>query len=1237
MPIPSFQIKTLRKASAPLDFLLYKAALEFDLIEPIVIESQEDIKSERSWNIDFEPYHHQVKNLITFCRRLPVTLLADDVGLGKTISAGLIISELLIRGRISKMLIVCPKLLIPQWKEELKIKFNIDSQKAVGRDLATYDPENNLAVITTYNSARIYFDEIAKKGFDMLILDEAHKLRNLYGTDKPPEVAKRFKKALADRLFKYVLMLTATPIQNRLWDLYSLVDLLTVARGHENPFGSENTFARKFIADSKSDARKLQTENKEEFRSIVYGYMSRCRRADARLDFPERKVQLHKVKATSDEKELFKIIAEPIQDLNALSQISIAQALVSSPQALSAQLNHMAENKTVPIQLAIQVKSIVSKIGDTAKLSGLGSLLEKLRTEQPEKWRAVIFTGRQVTQGIIEEYLRKKGIESGLINGTTGSKNQETLEKFKKEIPDIHVIISTEAGSEGINLQVANVVVNYDLPWNPMIVEQRIGRVQRLASSHASVCVFNMILEGTFEEHIVGRLMEKLQLASHAVGDVEALLEAAGLEGEDEDFEQKIRKLVIASLAGKDVATATRKAEKSIADAKAELEREEANINLMLGGMGDLNNSEPRCPKLPTPTHSMNVKEFVFTAIEKLGGKISDNNGRTEYNLDIKNELLCFDKDAKNITATLFAPGTPALNRLVNRITLNGLHDVNDIDTKDILNKAENILKSWVTRFNGKLIKTELEEVWRSFKGKAILKVRTTVAHDSYERLVEIECSPKESNKKFGRPGLGSIGELIDDPNSIGLNSTEMISKALQDPGVLEFSRFYEERLKQELSSAGQDPRKIKKLQDDFTPRNEVVLVALEGTVQRFLQMVATYKINSEVKYSSHLIFFPSSGEITESPTLEKCEVTEKEFPQDCLAVCSVSKKKALKELLVISEVSGRYAMPEFSAVCSFTGKKVLKDELEKSSISGQLVISRILKTSELSGKRAEPNFFGKCEFTSTEVLQSELAISQISGKKYRIDEQLKSSVSGKLGHKHEFIYCALTDQPLLTSEAEKCEVTGKIVIPGILEKCEITGKNVIPTELEKSSYSGKKALKKFFVNSSISEAKLLESEAVRSVTGKFCSPLETRRCRWSGRSCHPEDLRTCQLTGLEIHYGYVTTDGYSRLEPLSNLLNGTRQKFDKQELWNNISNVAATSLNEKNCQIKNAEVSPDEQKLAVCLEIKSWLGLKLRYAGFLFSIKDQAIEGRIALGKAIQVKGITKGWILVEENVLTK
>jgi SNF2 family DNA or RNA helicase len=108
------EIKPLHRIADPRAFAIFRAALEWDLTDPIVIEKPSDFKSETRWGHLVKPYHHQVANLITFCRRLPVTLLADDVGLGKTISAGLIASELISRSRVQKILIVCPKLLGPR-------------------------------------------------------------------------------------------------------------------------------------------------------------------------------------------------------------------------------------------------------------------------------------------------------------------------------------------------------------------------------------------------------------------------------------------------------------------------------------------------------------------------------------------------------------------------------------------------------------------------------------------------------------------------------------------------------------------------------------------------------------------------------------------------------------------------------------------------------------------------------------------------------------------------------------------------------------------------------------------------------------------------------------------------------------------------------------------------------------------------------------------------------------------
>lgn len=1225
--VSQFQTKVLRQSKDLDEYSLYQAALEWDLIDPIVIEDRNDLKSEYRWRDRVDPYHHQVTNLITFCRRLPVTLLADDVGLGKTISAGLVASELISRGRLTKIFIVCPKILCAQWKEELENKFDIPALVATGQDLIKAKPPGeNGAVITTYNSARLHLDKIEKVGYEMLILDEAHKLRNLYGTETTPQVAIRFRKALSERLFKYVLMLTATPIHNRLWDIYSLIDLLTVARGHENPFGKEGVFARKFIDGDKSQARRLKAESRQEFRDIVYGYMSRIRRADTNLSFPERAIQLHLVDPTPEEIELFELIKEPILEVNFLSQVTILQALVSSPEALLRVLETMRINKTIPKNLDIEsVKEVISRIKITSKLQGLGILVDKLKQEKPLDWRVVIFTTRRETQTTIQNFLELRGISCGLINGDSATRNQTTIDDFKGDNPKVNVIISTEAGSEGVNLQVANVLVNYDLPWNPMIVEQRIGRIQRLNSKFARVSIFNIVLRGTFEERIVGRLIEKLQMASHAIGDIEALLEAAGLDEDDSDangFADKIGKLVVASLTGSDVTEDTRRIEKSIEEAKLKLEQEEKNINSLLGGMNGSEDAGPKCPKLPNQERSMNVPTFVLEALKFTGATVESENGFYSSTTGKKKEVIRFvgDKINPDLATTLYAPGASAFERLVSDISNRDLHYVKDRDA-NALNSAEQISEKWVSDFSAKILNMHVSEVFRCYEGTALIRVRATVACDSYERLVEVQCAPEDHSIVLTRFGLDALPQLIDKVGDVGVVTEHLVEKSLHDEGIREFSRFYTERRTQELIAAGEDPRKRKKIEDDFTPRLEMTLVGLKGLVHRQLKLALSYEIDSEA-YTSSILITPYKNSVDTAPQLIKCDKTGNIAPEECFAVCEISGLRVLRHLLRSSDVSKRFALPEHIVVCSLSGKHVLSDEVEKSSVTGGFVVKSLLKMSAVSGKKAEPKFFGKCEFTDLELLDTELAISQVSGKHYRIDEELRSVVSGKTGHKQEFILCAESNQPLLLSESEKCDISGKIVIPGLLEVCAISGKKVLPIELEKSSISGKKALKKFFVASTISGARFPDIEGIKSVIGNFCAPLETKKCSWDGNMYHPEDLRNCKLTGLLVHFRYLTVDGLY-LDSLVNLLDGTSRKLEKQDLWTQILSRSFAVFGSHKCKIQASELSPDQKHLAVCVEVKTWGGFKTRYAGAIYSLNDDSIVGRVVFGKREELRWV--------------
>ena len=345
IPRPNFTENTLASCRNEEDYFIHSKALEWTISDPIIIQGPEDIKSKVNWRETLQPFNHQVQNLITFCKRLPVTLLADDVGLGKTISAGLILSELMHRRRVTKALILCPKILGSQWKEELKFKFGIESSFAVGaKQFQEALAINPPVIITTYNTGSTILRDLKNNPFEMIILDEAHKLRNLFGTPKPPQMALSVMEALEKRLFRFVLMLTATPIQNRVWDLYSLIHLLTIAKGHKNPLGTDKEFKEKFIV-SDSKGRKFKPNMDTQFRALVKDYIVRTRREEAKLQFPDREVLTCRIDLTREETQVISLMSKFLHNFQKFDQSSLAEALMSSPAALIAQLEKMSVSK----------------------------------------------------------------------------------------------------------------------------------------------------------------------------------------------------------------------------------------------------------------------------------------------------------------------------------------------------------------------------------------------------------------------------------------------------------------------------------------------------------------------------------------------------------------------------------------------------------------------------------------------------------------------------------------------------------------------------------------------------------------------------------------------------------------------------------------------------------------------------------------------------------------------------
>jgi hypothetical protein len=234
----------------------------------------------------------------------------------------------------------------------------------------------------------------------------------------------------------------------------------------------------------------------------------------------------------------------------------------------------------------------------------------------------------------------------------------------------------------------------------------------------------------------------------------------------------------------------------------------------------------PRAPALPKVGRSMSVKDFTLNAFRVLGTQITpvtghlylvEENGGREY-------IKFDDQSGDGFRASLYAAGTPSFLQLVGRIIATGIYDISDLDS-DPEKSSEEVARGWAAGFGGILQSAEATNVLRCFDGKAVLRVRTTVAHDSYERLVTIPCDSTVHRSSVGRSGLYPLTPTLDNAGSLGINIEHLLETAQRDPAISEFCRFYLERRKIETQAAGDDERKRRKLEDDFTPRLEMTLV----------------------------------------------------------------------------------------------------------------------------------------------------------------------------------------------------------------------------------------------------------------------------------------------------------------------------------------------------------------------------------------------------------------------------
>ncbi|MGE7914903.1 DEAD/DEAH box helicase [Lysinibacillus xylanilyticus] len=469
---------------------LYK--MNYDIVKMKLITDFTGLQATK-YLPNLKPLTHQLEAAETVIERMNgKAILADEVGLGKTIEAGLILKEYLIRGLVKRALILAPASLINQWIEELNIKFHIPAiayKKNV--PIERYD-----VLIMSMDTAKKspHRERIYEQDYDMIIIDEAHKLKN--HKTQIYEFVQGLKK-------KFCLLLTATPIQNDVFELFYLISLLKP--GH---LGNYDTFQSAFSAS------KHDLEHDDYLKELVNQVMVRNRREDTGIEWTNRRVQIVPIKFTKEEAEVYDLLGT-LQNTGSFSLITLRKEMCSSKEATALTLSKMLEEDNAQSQ---EVEAILAKLMALEVNSKANKTLEIIEQAQD---KVIIFTEYRATQIYLQWYLHSKGITSVLFNGKFNKNKRDYMKHLFKE--KAQVLIATEAGGEGINLQFCHHVINYDLPWNPMKLEQRIGRVHRLGQEH-DVHIYNLAIANTIEENILALLHTKIDVFEKVVGDLDAIL-----------------------------------------------------------------------------------------------------------------------------------------------------------------------------------------------------------------------------------------------------------------------------------------------------------------------------------------------------------------------------------------------------------------------------------------------------------------------------------------------------------------------------------------------------------------------------------------------------------------------------------------------------------------------------------------------------------------------------------------
>ena len=612
-------------------------------------------------------YPHQYKPLLKFLdspdQRL---LIADEVGLGKTIEAGLVLIEQRARRALRRVLIICPAALCLKWREEMwnrfDEEFNIIGAPEFREQLQRLAQQGDLSesrdiisLQAVRNETHLDLMTLTPPPLDLLIVDEAHHLRNRQ------TLSHRTVRALAQNAHA-VLLLTATPIQlgeENLFNLFRLLDdsefddfeifedrlranepvveAQRLARaipppideirnrierlgmgGRESFFGGNPIYERvqrelatppEFVDDN-GHAWAADLQHDLEELSLLSHVFSRTKKRDVFADATMRTPRVVSVTLTPAEGEFYDAVTEFVRDnapddTGAIKYFAIMaaqrQAASCMPAArdrfigratwkledeLDAEVHDLEEvPQSRPIKMSQRLADAAHGLGDTdTKYDELLRILGGLDEEEPGR-KIILFAYYKATLHYLKDRLDRDGIVCELIHGGIKSDPRrpdrdvrgKRMRRFRQD-PDVRLLLSSEVGSEGLDFQFCHIIINYDLPWNPMRVEQRIGRVDRLGQESDRILIFNFTLEDTIEDRVLNRLYRRIGVFERTLGDLEAII--------GEEIGRLTRHLLSRHLTPEEESERIERSARAIERRRRQLEKLEAEADRLVSGDG---------------------------------------------------------------------------------------------------------------------------------------------------------------------------------------------------------------------------------------------------------------------------------------------------------------------------------------------------------------------------------------------------------------------------------------------------------------------------------------------------------------------------------------------------------------------------------------------------------------------------------------------------------------------------